>query len=165
MNPPPLHDVIAHLAPFVGAWQGTGEGHYPTIDSFTYTEQLTIGHVGKPFLALNQKTKRADGDREPLHAEAGYLRPVGTDKLELILVHPSGITELHHAGTIEADGNELRLTLASTSLWSTPTAKEVTAVERIYTVTDDELRYDISMAAVGQPMTHHLSGLLHRVVT
>ena len=54
-----------------------------TIDDFTYIEESTYGHVGKPFLVYSQKTRGADG--VPMHAEVGYLRPVGTTGVELVL--------------------------------------------------------------------------------
>ena len=87
-----LHPAVAHLAPLLGTWRGAGRGDYPTIEAFTYTEEVTIGHAGKPFLAYNQRTKGAAGT--PLHAECGYWRPAGERGLELLIVHPSGIAEV-----------------------------------------------------------------------
>ena len=87
-----LHPAVAHLAPLLGTWRGGGQGHYPTIDPFEYTEEVTFGHVGKPFLAYSQRTKGIDG--APLHAECGYWRPTGDRGLELLIVHPSGIAEI-----------------------------------------------------------------------
>lgn len=162
--PPTLHEALTPLQKLVGTWRGSGQGHYPTIDSFSYLEELVIGHVGKPFLAIGHKTRRNGGAGEPLHAEAGYVRPTPSGAIEVILVHPSGITELHHDGEVATDDSgALVVTLRSTQVLGTPTAKQVDQVERVYRCTGDALSYDISMAAVGEPLTHHLRAELTRV--
>ena len=153
---PPIHDAVAHLSFLLGHWMGNGSGHYPTIDDFNYGEQVWFEHVGKPFLSYRQGTKHADTGL-PLHAEAGYLRPVGTAGIELVLVQPSGIVELHEG---EVDGTSLRL--RSTAVLTTATAKDVTEVERSIDVADGKLSYDMSMAAVGLELQHHLSATLTR---
>ncbi len=153
---PALHPDVHHLAFLLGHWVGGGAGHYPTIADFEYREQVWFEHVGKPFISYRQATKDANTGL-PLHAESGYLRPVGPDRVELVLAQPSGIVELHE-GTM--DGTTLRF--ASTSVVTTATAKDVSAVERTIAVADDELTYDLSMAAVGLPLQHHLSARLQR---
>jgi hypothetical protein len=60
-----------------------------------------------------------------------------------------------------AGGGELLL--ASSLVAGAGTAKEVSATERRYRVAGDRLDYDLAMAAVGVPMTHHLHGSLDRV--
>jgi hypothetical protein len=82
---------------------------------------------------------------------------MGTPWLEVVLAHPTGVSEVL-TGTVS---NGV-LSLVSTSIVCTPSAKEVTAVERHLEVHDDVLRYRLRMAAVGQPLTHHLSAELHR---
>lgn len=158
MTGPPLHEEIAHLSWLIGTWAGTGDGEYPTIDSFAYNEEITIGHVGKPFLAYSQKTKHAETGL-PLHAEAGYFRPVGLSRLELVVAQPSGIVESHE-GTV--DGTSLELT--AVTVVTTGTAKDVTEVVRKITVDSEagSLSYTVDMAAVGQPLQHHLAATLHR---
>ena len=155
-DPPDVHPEIAHLRFLLGHWVGTGSGHYPTIDDFGYREQVWFEHVGKPFISYRQGTRHA-GTGLPLHAESGYLRPVGTDRVELVVAQPSGIVEVHE-GTV--DGTTLRL--RSTSVLTTPTAKTVTAVERDLRIAADQLDYDVSMAAVGLELQHHLNATLTR---
>jgi hypothetical protein len=155
-----LHPDVEALAPLLGAWTGTGEGHYPTIEPFTYREDVTFGHVGKPFLAYRQATVRLDTGL-PAHAEVGYLRGVGPGRVELVLAHPSGIAEIAE-GDVTAEPGRLVLRLVSMAVTRTSTAKEVTRVDRTITVDGDVLRYDLAMAAVGQPLEHHLAAELTR---
>lgn len=156
-----LHPDVAVLAPLLGAWSGKGSGLYPTIESFEYSEDISFGHVGKPFLAYRQATVRLDTG-VPAHAEVGYLRGVGANRVELVLAHPSGIAELA-AGEVQITPKGLQLRLMSTTVTRTPTAKEVSSVERTFIVAGDVLRYELAMAAVGQPHQRHLTAELHRL--
>jgi THAP4-like, heme-binding beta-barrel domain len=156
-----LHPDVAGLACLLGQWAGEGQGEYPTIQPFRYREEVTFGHVGKPFLAYRQATVNlATG--LPAHAEVGYLRGVGDGRVELILAHPTGIAEVTE-GTVETqpDGG-LRLHLRSRTVAGSGTAKEVRSLERTVEVRGDVLRYDLAMGAVGQPHQHHLRAELHR---
>jgi hypothetical protein len=158
--PPALHPDVEALAPLLGTWSGRGSGKYPTIDSFDYLEEVVFSHVGKPFLVYGQKTTAAS-DGKPLHAETGYLRVPQPGHVELVLAHPSGITEIE-VGTYTADGAVIELELTASQIGLTPTAKEVTALGRHFRLDGDELSYSLQMGAVGQPLQHHLAAVLHR---
>lgn len=113
--------------------------------------------MGKPFLAYSQRTW-ATSDGRPLHSEAGYWRlPAGLDAVEIVLAHPSGIIEIEE-GTLTGQ----RIEVATTTVAGTTTAKEVNALMRVVEVTGDALLYRVAMAAVGEPLTHHLDATLTR---
>lgn len=158
-EPPPLHPALEPLAPLLGTWRGEGRGAYPTIDGFAYDEEATFGHVGKPFLAYRQRTWSAETGA-PLHAETGYWRVGDDGSVEVVISHPFGAVEVY-TGTVEPAA-PLALRLATRQVATTPTAKRIDAVERDLDLAGDTLAYAVRMAAVDQPMTHHLSATLRR---
>jgi hypothetical protein len=153
---PPAAPEVAGLAFLLGSWEGEGEGAYPTIQPFSYTESVVFGHVGRPFLTYAQRTVRRDTGM-PAHGETGYLRPAPDDGVELMLAHTFGVVEVGE-GTVRGTALDLR----STSVSRTATAKQIDVIERRIEVEGDVLRYEVSMAAVGQPLQRHLHGELHR---
>ncbi len=158
---PELHPDVAVLAPLLGTWEGSGAGEYPTIDDFVYLESITFGHVGKPFVAYTQRTRHPETSA-PMHAETGYLRVPRPGSIEIVMAQPTGLAEIYEGAVVGGDV-PLVIDARSTSINATPTAKEVTITERTISVTGDDLHYTFRMAAVGQPLQHHLSATLHRV--
>jgi hypothetical protein len=158
---PELHPDVAVLAPLLGTWEGSGTGEYPTIEDFTYLESITFSHVGKPFIAYSQRTRHPDTGA-PMHAETGYLRVPIAGSIEIVMAQPTGLAEIYE-GAVVGGTVPLVIDVRSRSVTATPTAKEVTITERTISVTGDDLHYTFRMAAVGQPLQHHLSATLRRV--
>ncbi|MEU7629070.1 peroxynitrite isomerase [Nocardia sp. NPDC049220] len=156
-----LHPDIAPLAPLLGTWRGSGQGVYSTVEPFGYVEEIRFGHLGRPFLTYRQKTRATD-DGRPLHSETGYLRCPRPDRVELILAHPTGITEICEGG-LSLDDGRLSLELDSTDIGCSTTAKLVTTLGRSIRISGDTFDYTVRMAAVGEPLQQHLSATLHRV--
>jgi hypothetical protein len=156
-------DRLGPLARLTGTWRGSGEGIYPTIATFGYTEEITFTDpLVKPFLAYTQRTRHATEDR-PLHAEAGFLRWSGGAP-EWVIASPTGVTEVH-TGTVREIDDACTLHFTSAAVVATPTAKPVATVERVLHVRGDALTYELWMGAVGQAHQLHLRADLLRTGT
>lgn len=152
----PVHPDVEAIAFLLGRWLGEGRGGYPTIEDFHYRDEMTFGHVGKPFVSYSQQTWLPDG--QPSHCEVGYLRSRPGGRAELVLAQPGFRVEVHE-GVLRGTYLELE----SAAVVGTSTAKEVTGVRRVVVVDGDTLRYEIEMAAVGEPRQFHLEAELRRV--
>jgi hypothetical protein len=164
---PKLHPALSALLPFIGVWRGRGGGEYPTIEGFGFAQEVRFSHDGRPFLFYESRAwLLADDDTpiRPAFREAGWWRPVlaedgtGTGELEVLLTAPTGVMELY-VGRVDG----LKVELVTDAVVRTVTAKEVTAGQRLYGIVDGALLYAHEMAAVGQPLTPHLSAKLNRV--
>lgn len=149
---------LVPVAALLGTWKGEGAGSYPTIDDFTYTEEITFTDVGKPFLHYVQRTWAPTG--APMHTETGYLRLTGGGAAEFVLAQPTGQTELCE-GTVLAEADALVLEFGS-RVHNSAGAKQVDTTRRRYEITGDRITTTFAMAAVGRPLTHHLRSELHR---
>ncbi len=157
---PPPHPAIAPLSFLLGRWEGAGVLGYPTIDSANYVEEISFSHNGKPFLMYSSRTwlLEADGSAGRLsHMEVGFWRPQPDNALEVLITHPTGITEIY-LGTISGT----KIEMATDAVARTATAKAVTAGKRLYGLVGTDLAYAYDMAAVGQPLQPHLSAQLKR---
>jgi hypothetical protein len=160
---PPEHPAIAPLSFLLGRWEGAGVGGYPTIESYRFGQILTFTHIGKPYLIYTSRSWRLDdeGNRtESLATEMGFWRPQPENKVEVLLSHSTGITEIYLG---EVSGT--RIDLATDVVARTQTAKQVTAGKRLYGLVGEDLAYAYDMAAMGQPLQPHLSAQLKWVWT
>lgn len=141
---------------WAGTWRGRGDGEYPTIADFAWTEELVIEPVpGRPVAMWRSRTKD-EPTGEPRHAEAGFLR--AGEQVQLVIAHSFGASEMA-LGSL-ADGV---LTLSAGPVVTVPGGKRIDGVERRYAIEGDRMEYTMAMAAVGLEMTHHLAGVLRRV--
>jgi hypothetical protein len=161
MSEPPLHPGVAPLGFLLGRWEGAGVGGYPTIESFRFGQEIEFTHNGKPFLIYRSRTWRLDGEGnlgEPLGTESGFWRAQPENKLEVLLAHPTGMTEIYLG---EVSGT--RVDLVTDAVARTSTAKEVTAGRRLYGLIGEDLGWAYDMAAMGQELQPHVSAQLKHV--
>ncbi|MGW1885917.1 FABP family protein [Streptomyces sp. NPDC001970] len=159
---PAPHALLTPLIGFIGTWVGRGCGEYPTLaEEFAYAQQVTFSHDGRPFLHYEARAWLLDADGTPLRPsarESGWWRLQPDGRVEALITQPTGIAEISVG---RADDGALDLTTHQVAL--APTAKEVNATRRRYTLTDeDTLDFVHDLAAVGQPLQHHLSAQLQR---
>jgi hypothetical protein len=154
------HPDLAPLWFLLGRWEGAGVGGYPTIESFQFGQEISFSHNGKPYLIYVSRTWLLDADGRPvrpLAREAGFWRPQPENGVEVLLAHPTGITEIYLG---EVSGT--RIELATDAVARTASAKPVTAGKRLYGLVDSrregekDLAYAYDMAAMGQPLQPHL---------
>ena len=163
-----LHEELVPLSWLIGRWAGVGLGQYPTIEDFRFGQEVSFTTDGRPFLMYASRSWLLDDDGEkvrPLATESGYWRPQPDGQVEVMLAHPTGYSELW-LGTHEVLGIEdaritgARAVLRTDVISASPSAKPYSAGERLYGLVNDELLWTFDMAAVGEPMTNHLSARL-----
>jgi hypothetical protein len=162
---PEAHPAIEPLSFLLGRWEGFGKGDYPTIEPFDFLQEVTFTHNGKPFLIYNSRSWRKETGQDgqvtkgqPLSMESGFWRPQPDSSVEVVLAHPTGITEIYLG-----DITGTRVELQTHSVILTPTAKPVKFGRRLYGLVDSpgrpgekDLAYAYDMEAVGQPLQPHL---------
>src|ERR1039457_4839795 len=95
---PEPHPSLTPLLFLLGRWEGAGVVGYPTIESARFGQEISFSHNGKPFLIYQSGTwllDEAGNIGRPLSMEAGFWRPQEDGCLEVVLAHPTGITEIY----------------------------------------------------------------------
>lgn len=163
---PPLHRALNGLLPYIGLWRGRGRGGYPSVEDFDFAQEIRISHDGRPFLHYESRAWLLDEESRPIRPagrEIGWWRPVmdgdrATDEIEALMSSPTGVMELYlgrRTGT--------QVELVTDAVMRTSTAKEVSAGHRLFGIVEGALLYAHDMAAVGHPLSPHLSARLIRV--
>jgi hypothetical protein len=159
--PENIHPNCAPLAWLLGGWRGNGEGDYPTIEKFTWGQELIFQQDGRPFLHYMARSWVTDAEGNKVRdaaQETGFLRCHEGGEVEWLLTHNIGISELWHG---KVEGAKLHLT--TDAVMRAGTAKEVTAGQRMYGLVEGDLWFAMDMAAVGQELQPHLWGKLVRI--
>ncbi|KAB2633842.1 fatty acid-binding-like protein [Pyrus ussuriensis x Pyrus communis] len=152
----PCTQQLGPISYLLGTWKGQGEGGFPTINSFSYVEQLNFSHSGKPFIAYTQKTWKLNSG-EPMHAESGFWRPKPDGSIEVVISQSTGLVEVQK-GTYDAEEKVIKL--QSELVGNASKVKEIT---RVFKLVDEELSYEVQMATNLTSLQPHLKASLKRI--
>ena len=156
---PDIHPDLGEVAFLLGTWRGEGDGEWPEAEPFRYGEEVAFDDVGDDYLVYTHRSWSLD-DGSPVHLERGFVRPAGSGRVELVLAHPLGITEIAE-GTVAGAVVEV----ASTVVGLTTTAGPVTELRRRIEVQDDTMLNETHMAMRDVPLTPHVRARLRRVAS
>nr|XP_057924888.1 THAP domain-containing protein 4 [Doryrhamphus excisus] len=161
MSCPVMHSVemnpaILPLDWLMGTWQSDepGEGCFPTIKPFRYSEMLHFSHVGQPVINFMFNAFHADS-KKPLHRECGFIRmQPGTNKVAFVVAQNSGLVEIEEG---ELTGQQLNLRSHSVARISFAKEPHVQEISRVFQLkADGKLEQRVSMATDNQPLIEHL---------
>ncbi|XP_063318910.1 THAP domain-containing protein 4 [Pelmatolapia mariae] len=151
-----LNPTLLPLEWLLGTWEcdEPGEGSFPTIKPFRYTETLHFSHVGQPVINFMFNAFHAES-KKPMHRECGFVRmQPGTNRVAFIIAQNSGLVEIEEG---ELTGQQLSLQsqqLARTSFAKEPYVKQICRVFQLRP--DGKLEQTVSMATDNQPLMQHL---------
>ncbi|KAH7536683.1 hypothetical protein FEM48_Zijuj03G0010400 [Ziziphus jujuba var. spinosa] len=152
-----VHPAVAPLSFLLGTWRGEGEGGYPTINSFSYAEELHFSHSGKkPVIAYSQKTWKLSSG-EPMHAESGFWLPQPDGTLEVVIAQSTGLVEVQK-GTYNAEEKEIKLQSELVG-----NASKVKEISRSFQLNDGKLSYVVEMATNVSSLEPHLKASLKKL--
>ena len=123
--PSDLHPDCMPLAFLLGRWEGRGRGEYPTIEPYEFGQEVIFSHNGNPFLYYTSRSWLIDEEGtavRPLAMETGFWRPQPEGKLEVVLVHPTGVAEVWYG--------RVNQTVMHGRFWSPRTLRARAAVRR-----------------------------------
>ncbi|XP_022886423.1 UPF0678 fatty acid-binding protein-like protein At1g79260 isoform X2 [Olea europaea var. sylvestris] len=149
--PPPatVHQAVQPLAFLLGTWRGQGEGRFPTISPFAYSEELNFSHSPNKTWKLNTN--------QPMHAESGYWRPQIDGTIEVVIAQSTGLAEVQK-GTFDAEQRIVKLKSALVG-----NASKVKQITRVFKVGNEELSYVVEMATNLNDLQPHLEASLKKI--
>jgi len=165
-----LPDELVPLSWLIGSWVGVGIGGYPNIPEFRFGQEINFACDGRPFLSYWSRSwllNEAGQPVRPLAMEAGFWRPQPNNQVEVVLSHSSGYSEVWVGEVAITELAEAMISGAKVELRTdivarTVTAKEYNAGQRLYGLVQGDLLWAYDMAAMGQPLTSHVSARLKR---
>lgn len=139
------------------------QGHYPTIQDFSYNEIITFESLGQPLLNYTSKSYHQE-TKKPMHLESGFLRVnPGTNQIAFMVSHNFGLVILEE-GEFDTEKQEIKLASQTIGRMSFAKEPEVTGLRRtIKLQSDGNLEITTDMKTNRTEFTNHLKVLYKRI--
>ena len=158
-----MDQIIERLSMLNGSWKGTGEGKFPTINSFKYEEHLRFEvNLAYPLIHYEQKTILLS-TQEPSHWESGFIRVLDEDVIEISNSQDSGRVEVLRGKISQISEEGYQLEFTSIVLANDP---RMVKASRVIKVTSNALECHQSMTTNTTNksiMLPHLHSILTRL--
>ena len=158
-----MNELVVPLQKIFGIWEGSGEGHYPTIKPFSYRERIEFTPDSfRPLVHYVQRTHILETN-EPGHWESGFLRVLDDESLEISNAQNSGRVEVLTGKRIDSSDAVLTIEFQSKHFGNDP---RMIQSERTFRITDELFVYEVAMATntTEEPkLQSHLKAELTRV--
>ena len=144
----------------VGQWAGSGNGAFPTLETFSYRERLDVSEHDVGVVHYLQQTWRLSGGGEVgSHVETGFIAIHDDSTVEMLNAQGADRVEVLD-GRWSVDGETVSLELRSAALAHDD---RMISSWRNITVSDGKFSYDMGMATTAVPKgATHLTGMLQR---
>lgn len=155
------------LGGLLGVWRGSGQGNFPTIDAFTYDEEIVFtSNEVEPLICYEQKTwdttNRSD-HTEPLHWEVGFIRSTEDGPIEISNAQNNGRVEVLRGQLSPPAKRSASLLLLLDSVLHGHDERMI-RTRRRYQIGSSTLSYEVEMATRNTPdMTLHLQASLEKL--
>lgn len=158
----PIHEAVAPIIWLHGKWRAEdGLGTFPTINPFTYAEEIHFYSMGQPGLNYSSVSWNAD-KKMPMHLESGFLRiKPNSNSLAFMVAHNFGLTTIEEG---EVTDQCITLTCDKVQRMSFSKGAEVVKTKRTFTLkADGVLEQNFYMETNSTPMTEHLHITYHKI--
>ncbi|KAJ8934466.1 hypothetical protein NQ314_013341 [Rhamnusium bicolor] len=155
MQAGPVHESLDPLRWIIGKWRSTSaDGFSPTIEPFTFCEEISFTSVGQPILNYSSVSWHPT-KHSPMHLESGFLRiKPGTTDVSFMVAHNFGLTSLEE-GTVT--DNILQVKTSHIGRMNFAKEPKVIEIARSYKLIEEgKLELILLISTANTPLNQHL---------
>ena len=170
-----MEDILKIIEPISwlkGKWQGHGNGGFPTMDTFEFTDQMDFRILPEAF--NKEPLIRFDeiawliknGNHDFMHWETGFFKPLSNGSIQFYVSHNTGRMEvtIGKFTSIDIKSKSFEIIFESIFMRNDAGLKKAICSKRTIKLKNEKLTYSLGMSTDDLPqITNHLKVILKRV--